>query len=74
MRIKAPFATDRISNNILYKPKFFLASEGSKSEPKYFEGLNQSIISENVTISGGVVEVKSDRGVAYGIYLSLIHI
>lgn len=50
MRIKAPFATDRISNNILYKPKFFLASEGSKSEPKYFEGLNQSIISENVTI------------------------
>ena len=35
MRIKAPFARDRISNNILYKPKFFLASEGSKSEPKY---------------------------------------
>lgn len=50
MRIKEQFAKERISEQNEYRPKFFIASEGSTSEPKYFEGLNQSIISENITI------------------------
>lgn len=50
MRIKEQFAKERISERNQYRPKFFIASEGSASEPKYFEGLNQSIISENTTI------------------------
>lgn len=43
MRIKEQFAKERISGQNEYRPKFFIASEGSTSEPKYFEGLNQSI-------------------------------
>lgn len=50
MRIKEEFATDRLSGVIEYKPKYFIASEGSSSEPMYFEGLNKSILSENVSI------------------------
>lgn len=50
MRINEPFATDRQSEIHNYKPKFFIVSEGSNSEPQYFEGLNNSVISENVTI------------------------
>lgn len=50
MRINEKFATDRKSEVKNYKPKYFIASEGSNSEPMYFDGLNDSIISENVTI------------------------
>ncbi len=50
MRIKEPFAEERISGSLMYKPKVFIASEGSTTEPIYFEKLNQSIISENVSI------------------------
>ena len=50
MRIKEPFAQDRLSEAKNYKRKYFIASEGQTTEPKYFENLNQSIISENVTI------------------------
>lgn len=50
MRIKTNFAKERESEAIMYKPKFFIASEGVATEPRYFEKLNQSIISDNVTI------------------------
>lgn len=50
MRIREPFAPERESGLVQYKPKFFIASEGNTTEPKYFEKLNQSTISENVTI------------------------
>ena len=50
MRINDEFATERKSEITFYKPKYFIASEGSNSEPMYFEGLNKSVIFENVTI------------------------
>lgn len=50
MRINEKFATSRQSEIKDYKPKYFIASEGRNSEPMYFEGLNNSVISENVTI------------------------
>lgn len=50
MRIREPFAPARISENKIYKSKYFIVSEGQITEPKYFEKLNQSVISENVTI------------------------
>jgi hypothetical protein len=50
MRINEPFAEDRQSEKILYKPKYFIISEGQKTEPKYFSNLNKSIISQNVII------------------------
>lgn len=50
MRIKEPFARERLSNLSNYKSKVFIASEGNATEPIYFEKLNQSIISQNVTI------------------------
>jgi hypothetical protein len=50
MRFKEPFAQERISEINNYKPKFLIASEGQVTEPRYFEKLNQSIISNNVTI------------------------
>ena len=50
MRIKEPFAQERLSEEKKYRAKYFIASEGQTTEPRYFEKLNQSIISENVTI------------------------
>lgn len=50
MRIKEPFANDRKSETINYNAKYFIISEGQKTEPRYFEKLNKSVISENVTI------------------------
>lgn len=50
MRIKEPFAPERLSEEKSYRAKYFIASEGQTTEPRYFEKLNQSIISENVTI------------------------
>lgn len=50
MRIKEPFAQERLSEEKNYRAKYFIASEGQTTEPRYFEKLNQSIISENVTI------------------------
>ncbi len=50
MRIKSDFAAERESETHTYKPKFFIASEGANTEPKYFNKLNESLISENVTI------------------------
>lgn len=50
MRIKEPFAPERLSGKKLYKLKYFIVSEGQTTEPRYFERLNQSILSENVTI------------------------
>lgn len=50
MRINEEFAVARKSEIRTYKPKYFIVSEGSCSEPQYFAGLNNSIISENVTI------------------------
>lgn len=50
MRIKEQFAQERTSEERLYRSKYFIASEGQTTEPKYFEKLNQSVISENVTI------------------------
>lgn len=50
MRIKEPFAQERLSEEKNYRSKYFIASEGQTTEPRYFEKLNQSIISENVTI------------------------
>lgn len=50
MRIKEPFAKERLSENKNYRAKYFIASEGQTTEPRYFEKLNQSIISENITI------------------------
>lgn len=50
MRIKEQFAKERISEERNYKSKFFIVSEGQITEPRYFEKLNQSVISENVTI------------------------
>ena len=50
MRINETFAASRKSETEKFKPKYFIASEGSNSEPLYFEGLNKSIITENITI------------------------
>ena len=50
MRINEKFALERRSEIKKYKPKYFIASEGSNSEPLYFEGLNSSVISQNITI------------------------
>lgn len=50
MRIKEPFATERESEISNYRKKYFIASEGSATEPKYFEKLNESLIKENVTV------------------------
>lgn len=50
MRIKEPFATERESEINNYRKKYFIASEGSATEPKYFEKLNESLIKENVTV------------------------
>ena len=50
MRINVKFASDRKSETLMYKPKYFIASEGSGTEVKYFTSLNNSVISKNVTI------------------------
>lgn len=50
MRIKGPFAVERESEVTNYKKKYFIASEGSETEPKYFNKLNETVIKENVTI------------------------
>lgn len=50
MRIKEPFAQERLSEEKNYKIKYFIASEGQITEPRYFEKLNQSVISENISI------------------------
>lgn len=50
MRIKEDFVSIRKSEIKKYRPKYFIASEGSNSEPMYFAGLNDSIITENITI------------------------
>lgn len=50
MRIREPFATERESEINSYKKKYFIASEGSATEPKYFEKLNDSLLKENVTV------------------------
>ena len=50
MRIKENFADIRKSEINFYKPKFFIVSEGTRTEPRYFDKLNSSVISENVTI------------------------
>lgn len=50
MRIKEPFAKERISENNLYKKKYFIASEGSTTEPTYFNKLNDNVIKENTVI------------------------
>jgi hypothetical protein len=44
MRIKETFATERESETIDYRKKYFIVSEGSATEPKYFEKLNESLI------------------------------
>ncbi len=50
MRIKETFATERESETIDYRKKYFIVSEGSTTEPKYFEKLNELLIKENVTV------------------------
>lgn len=50
MRIKAPFAQERETAIFDYRKKYFIASEGAATEPKYFEKLNDSIIKENVSV------------------------
>ncbi len=50
MRIKEPFASDRESGINNYKKKYFIASEGSTTEPKYFDRLNKTILKENITV------------------------
>lgn len=50
MRIKEEFAKERKSEITMYRPKIIIASEGSCSEPKYFEGLSKSTLIENKKI------------------------
>lgn len=50
MRIKEEFAGQRKSEIEKYKSKIIIASEGSCSEPQYFSGLNQSVLTENKKI------------------------
>ena len=50
MRITDKFAKERKTEIKNYKPKYFIASEGSNSEPLYFEGLSNSILFENISI------------------------
>lgn len=50
MRINEEFAKKRKSEIATYKSKVIIASEGSCSEPRYFEGLNQSSLTENKEI------------------------
>lgn len=50
MRIKETFAIERESETIDYRKKYFIVSEGSATEPKYFEKLNELLIKENVTV------------------------
>ena len=58
MRIKEEFVSIGKSELKQYKPKYFIASEGSNSEPMYFDGLNDSIITENITIIN--IAIKKD--------------
>lgn len=50
MRINEKFIAERKSEIKNYKPKYFIISEGSNSEPLYFDGLNNSVISQNIDI------------------------
>lgn len=50
MRIKEPFAKERLSQINEYKKKYFIVSEGTATEPEYFEKINQYAIKENITI------------------------
>lgn len=50
MRINAKFADERKSGIKTYRSKYFIVSEGSNSEPMYFDGLNNSVLTENITI------------------------
>lgn len=50
MRINAKFAEERKSGIKTYRSKYFIVSEGSNSEPMYFEGLNNTVLAENITI------------------------
>lgn len=50
MRFKDGFAKERKTEVFDYKPKFIIVSEGSCSEPRYFNELNKSLLSDNVTI------------------------
>lgn len=50
MRIKEPFAEERLSQVNNYRKKYFIASEGSVTEPEYFKKLNECVIKENVKI------------------------
>lgn len=50
MRINDEFAKERKSGIKNYNPKFFIISEGHRTEPKYFDGLNKSVISQSATI------------------------
>ena len=49
-RIETEFAKARKSQEISVKPKYYIFSEGTTTERKYFEKLNKSILSNNVEI------------------------
>lgn len=50
MRIDAKFASERKSEEHDFIPKFIIVSEGSETEPKYFAGLNKSILTDNIEV------------------------
>jgi len=50
MRVSTDIAVNRNSGRFDYKSKVIIASEGRCSEPRYFAGLNKSVLTENTQI------------------------
>ena len=49
-RIESEFGKERETGVFSVKPKYYIFSEGEKTERKYFKNLNKSILSKNVEI------------------------
>lgn len=50
MRVKEPFAAKRKSEINDYEKKYYIAYEGSQTEPRYFDELAKSLIKENISV------------------------
>lgn len=68
MRIDAEFAQKRDLDVKKIKKKFFLISEGSKSEPIYFRELNNNLITKNIDIFN-ILRDKEEVGNSHPKYL-----
>ena len=60
MRIKEPFAQERLSEEKKYRAKYFIASEGQTTEPRYFDKLNQSNINSCHSFDNNFLQPQLD--------------